>query len=495
MGAFSPRFLMVLLAVVIVVAGCGDARENDKPKVQKKAPAKSEFAEAQKLIARHQELVKSGAPIAEAQRRQFADAYYAVGAVLYRNHRRADSEPYFRQALALSPEHARAMLRLGDLQALKRQFKAAAQAYAQAGRLEPSLRKTVLKRRERLCDFVLAIADQRLADSQIRGAMEVLDFVQKYLADVDGGKASERLKALEPMLRAEALLNAATQDITRSRRDAGYKKLRQLATEYPHSYFGQEANRLLEENGQKIVLHGTATGYKLPPHWRRATTEHFEIYYEKRTALTGMMRYAETAFSKIVTDFGMTDTKWKTRIVVYLFSDDDSWQEFLAMNRDRTMEWSGGFAVPTANEIYLYVTDSKKYLYKRLMPHELTHVLHHRYVGGIGQPLWLKEGLARFQEKGGVKEARDAIDDLVKDGKAFTLSDLFKLTYYPPTAISLFYAQSATVVGFMIDEYGLDRFKEFMFAFAGTNDAAEAIERVYGMSLDTFEQKWDKYVR
>jgi len=116
-------------------------------------------------------------------------------------------------------------------------------------------------------------------------------------------------------------------------------------------------------------------------------------------------------------------------------------------------------------------------------------------VGGIGQPLWLMEGLAVSQEDGGIKEARNAIEDRVKNRAAFGLEKLFRLTYYPSESVHLFYAQSATVVGFMIDEYGLDAFKEFMFAFARTKDTAGVIESVYGISLDTFEEKWEKYVR
>jgi hypothetical protein len=323
----------------------------------------------------------------------------------------------------------------------------------------------------------------------------VLEFVQAFLDDVGGDEARKRLTRLEPLLKAEAALNEARDDLQHFRKDKAYKKLREVATEYPRTYFGQEANRLLEENGQKIVLDQTATGFTLPPSWRRTVTEHFEIYYEKQTGLTGSKRSAEEAYARIVSDFGMDDAQWKTRVTMYLFSDRDSWHEFLAMNGDKAIEWAGGFALPEANEIYLFVTDRKSNLYDEVLPHELTHVLHYRYVGGIAQPLWLVEGLAVSQQKGGVKDACRAIDGLVKDGEAFSLHDLFNLTYYPPYALRVFYAQSATVVGFMIDEYGVEMLKQFLFAFSSTESTEEAIQEVFGISLDTFEEKWEKYLR
>ncbi len=449
----------------------------------------------EQLVARHQALAGQGKEITPAERELYADAYYSVGARLWRQGKRAESEPYFRAVLGLRPDDARAIVRLGDLFALRRQFRPAAEAYARARTLDTGLTDAIEKRRTRLTKTALAIAAQRAADSKIAAAIEALEFVEEFFGDIGGEEARTQLEQVKPLLRAEQLLAEARDELAHYRNEEGYKRLRQIATKYPRTYFAQEANRLLEKNGQKIVLCDTATGYKLPTHWRRTSTEHFEIYYERATGLSGSKRYAEEAFARIVSDFGMDDAAWTTRVTMYLFSDDESWREFLQMNPDTTMEWAGGFALPWANEIYLYVTERRSHLYKHVLPHELTHVLHHRYVGGIEQPLWLMEGLAVSQEKGGVKGARRAIDDLVENNAAFRLAKLFSLTYYPSEAIHLFYAQSATVVGFMIDEYGLDAFKEFMFAFADTHDTVEVIDSVYGISLDTFEEKWEKYAR
>ncbi|MBN1917128.1 MAG: tetratricopeptide repeat protein [Verrucomicrobia bacterium] len=452
-------------------------------------------AEAAEVARQHEEQVASGQQPAEARRKQYAEAYYTSGVTLARRGRYSDAERYFLQTLRLLPNHGRAVLSLGDIYTARRQFKAAAEAYQRAGEFDHTLRHTTTKRRQSLCDTVLAIADQRLNDSWIAGTKEVLDFVQAYLNDVGGNEARTRLAKIAPLLEAENALNAALGDLVRFRKEKAYAKLREVAAKYPHSYFGQEANRLLEENGQKIVLGETATGYALPPHWRRKSTDHFVIYYEKNSGLTGTMRHAEQSYERMVSDFAMNDADWKTRVTIYVFGDDGSWRDFLSMNRGRTMEWAGGFAIPSANEIYLYVTDDKTDLYKGVLPHELAHVLHHRYVGGVNQPLWLKEGLAVSQEKGGVKESRRAVKDIVKANRAFPLEALFRLETYPSQAIGLFYAQSTTVVGFLLDEWGIDKFKQFMFAFARERDVKKVIQSVYGVSLDTFEKKWEKYVR
>lgn len=494
-GLAWPCVLAVCLAAIVCVGGCAKSRKASKEPERDEPRDGLVTAEAAEVAAQHDEQVAAGRQPTKDQRKRYADAYYTSGVALARRGRFAEAEEYFRQALRLWPAHGRAALRLGDIYSAHRQFRAAAEAYQRAGEVDASLRTTVKKRRISLCDYVLAIADQRLNDSSIAGTKEVLDFVQAYLNDVGGDEARERLARIGPLLEAEAALNAARQDLERSPKDAAYRRLREVATKYPRTFFGQEANRLLEENGQRIVLGATASGYALPPHWRRRSTDHFVIYYEKNSGLQGTMHYAEQSYERTVSDFGMDDADWKTRVTIYVFGDDKSWQDFLAMNSDRTIEWSAGFALPSANEIYLYVTDEKSNLYKGVLPHELTHVLHYRYVGGIFQPIWLTEGLAVSQEKGGVKESRRAVKDIVKSHDAFPLEALLRLNSYPSRSINLFYAQSATVVGFMLDEWGIDKLKEFMFAFARAHDTTQVIQSVYGVSLDTFEKKWESYVR
>jgi len=491
------RLCAVLLVVAVLAGGCaGSCTSKDASEEQQKPSRAARLAAWTKRIEEHRELVRQGATLSDEQRELFADAYYGVGVSLFRERKRTEAEAYLREALRLWPKHARAMLRLGDLYAAKREFKAAAQAYEQAGKLDVALRQTVRKRRTRLANLVLLVADQRLRDSQVTGAKQVLEFVETYLGDVAGDEVRERLRALEPLLRAERLLAEGKEAIARHPKDQGYKKLRQVATEYPRTYFAQEANRLLEENGQKIVLHDTATGYKLPPHWRRTTTQHFEIYYEKNAALTGAKRVAEDAFARITRTFGMGDIEWKTRIAVYLFSDDEAWANFVVANKGKAiMEWSAAFAVPWGNEMYMHVSEDKSTLLEHVLPHELAHVMHHRYVGGVYQPIFLKEGIAISMEKDGVKDARDEIERRVQRGAVYPLKQLIGFTEYPERDVRLFYAQSATVVGFIIHTYGLDGLKEFMFAFKDTPNAAVAIEEVFGISLDTFEAKWKKYAR
>lgn len=502
----ATRLLAGCLAALIFLTGCRRSEpRSDKTQADRadstaaiETPAldePSDASSARALIREHHALLKAGTEPTAEQCKRFAEAYHLTGVELSRCGKHQEAEQYLRAALRLDPQHANATLAIGELLAARRQFKAAALAYKRAEELDSKLSSAVAARRRALLQVVLRIADQRAADCAIAGAKQVLDFVHHYLDDVGGDEARARLEQIKPLLRAEELLNSARQDIARFRKPDAYAKLREVAANWPRTFFAQEANRLLEANGQRIVLQATATGFKLPPHWRRTTTEHFEIYHEKPATPTGTMRYAEKAFDKIVADFGMDDADWKTRVTMYLFSDRESWREFLAMNSGLTHEWSGGFAVPSANEIYVYVNERKSNLYRRVLPHELTHVLHHRYVGGADQPLWLKEGLAQHQEKGCVKEARRRMADLVKAGQALPLRALFGLTAAPGDAVRLFYAQSATVVGFMIDEYGLEKLKQFMFAFKGGAEGEEAIASVYGIDLDTFEEKWRKYVR
>ncbi len=481
-GAFLPA--------IVFLSGLPDAG-NLAPVSEAAQPTeRTDVTESLELVRQHRELVTSGKKPSAKQCELFGEAYYDVGRDLYRKGKRKEAGRYYCAALALCPNHGRAAIRLGDVYAAERRYKDAVEAFTRAETLDSRLEGAVKERREKLLEAVLQVADQRLKDCQVAGAKQALDFVERHLADACGDQLGERLKKIEPLLKAEALLNAAKDDFVWHRQADGYTKLRKVATEYPRTYFAQEANRLLEEHGQKVVLQGTATGYALRPHWRRKTTEHFVIYFEKSGVMARTARNAEKAYARIVETFGMADAGWQTRVTMYVFSDEEAWEEFLLENGKRP-EWAAGFAMPHLDEIYLHVTDKTKDLYVDLLPHELAHVLHYRYVGKIYQPRWLKEGIAQMMEKDAVDEARDVLKEYARMDKVYSLRELVSVR---EAYVYLYYAESILLIDFIIKEYGLEKLKELMFAFEDTKSGEEAITKVFGISLDAFEKKWKKYL-
>jgi hypothetical protein len=63
-----------------------------------------------------------------------------------------------------------------------------------------------------------------------------------------------------------------------------------------------------------------------------------------------------------------------------------------------------------------------------------------------------------------------------------------------PRDVSAFYAQSRSVVRFMMDSYGEDRMAAMLKAIDGGQRIERAVQETYGMSLDELEREWRVWI-
>lgn len=122
--------------------------------------------------------------------------------------------------------------------------------------------------------------------------------------------------------------------------------------------------------------------------------------------------------------------------------------------------------------------------------HELTHVV--TAVAGDSAfgslPAWIDEGTAVHsqQDKGGYQ---DAIEEAIDDGEVLSI---FEITAAPGEAdkVSLFYGQSWSIVSFLIDTYGQEKFARVFVEVKSGELLDDALETVYGFDQDGLENAW-----
>ena len=124
------------------------------------------------------------------------------------------------------------------------------------------------------------------------------------------------------------------------------------------------------------------------------------------------------------------------------------------------------------------------------MVHEATHLLMGQAVGSplARVPAWLNEGLATYFEsdsRGREATARRAVRDR-------SLLSLHTMNVVPgkPGEVILFYAQSQSVVRYMINTYGTAHMASLLSAINSGKHVDEAIPQVYGLSLGELELEW-----
>ncbi len=124
------------------------------------------------------------------------------------------------------------------------------------------------------------------------------------------------------------------------------------------------------------------------------------------------------------------------------------------------------------------------------LKHELTHVV----TAAAGEspfgtlPAWLDEGTAVFgqDDPGGF---RDAVEQAIRRGSVFSVR---QITSYPgdPSAVDLFYGQSWSLVKYLNDTYGPEKFAQLFAEIKGGKRIDAALEAAYGFDQDGLDNEW-----
>jgi hypothetical protein len=190
---------------------------------------------------------------------------------------------------------------------------------------------------------------------------------------------------------------------------------------------------------------------------------HFIIYYKNAPLdfIESVAEMAEKYYEEIARDLGYTryvGWTWEDRAKIYIYDSTDDY-----VSSSHQASWSHGSASPQSKVIRTF--PSAHGFFDSTLPHELGHIIFREFVGLKAQvPLWFEEGVAMYQEKAKRWGANDLVKQALKDGRFISLKELS--IHYPMGKMSaedveLFYAESASVVYYLIQELGEHRFVQF----------------------------------
>ncbi|MXY20165.1 MAG: hypothetical protein F4Y49_02390 [Dehalococcoidia bacterium] len=126
--------------------------------------------------------------------------------------------------------------------------------------------------------------------------------------------------------------------------------------------------------------------------------------------------------------------------------------------------------------------------------HELTHLMFDERLDSprAKPPAWLNEGIAMYFEPGGGYRQSDV-------QRAFRSGNLIPLRHMRsvpgrPDDVRLFYSQSASVVRFMMDEFGPERMDTLLTEINEGRKIDEALIATYGVGVDELDRGWRRYL-
>ena len=260
----------------------------------------------------------------------------------------------------------------------------------------------------------------------------------------------------------------------------------------------------------------------LAQEWQELKGEHFVVYFaQNRNFASKVLRKAERDYDRIASDLGYIRYSnfwtWSNRVKIYIHSDHESF-----IKASGQPNWSEGMADYRNKEIHSY-SGSNNFLIA-VLPHEMAHLIFRDFVGFEGEvPLWLDEGVAQWEEEVDKKRIIQATKEFLRQKIFLSLRDLMDLDirFVKDTdqvhlrstlldgqqgfiiidgknLVSLYYMESASLVGFLIERYGTDKFTEFCRQLREGKNLEESLRFTYPTylrNLDDLEEKWIAYLR
>jgi hypothetical protein len=228
--------------------------------------------------------------------------------------------------------------------------------------------------------------------------------------------------------------------------------------------------------------------------WNTEKTQHFIIYYQDADIgfIRGLSNAAEKNYNSIVDELGfrrMNFWSWDNRAKIYIYPNAQEYHK-----ETKKESWSNAV-------VFVYNRTIKSFMgqagfFDSILPHEMTHIIFREFVGAnIILPLWIDEGVASSQEKSNLVGRLKFAKGLIQHGKYIDFdkfSQIYRIIDVQPQA---FYAQSASMIVFLIRHYGKERFVDFSRRLRDGTPWDAALFSVYRLKdLSEMESAWKDFI-
>jgi hypothetical protein len=124
--------------------------------------------------------------------------------------------------------------------------------------------------------------------------------------------------------------------------------------------------------------------------------------------------------------------------------------------------------------------------------HEIAHIVTREATKGpFGIAGWMNEGISVYAQRQLLDNQESALQYAIRNDRVLTFAALnSSATGGIASTVSLYYAQSGSIVRFLVEEYGADKFAELLRTFKDGATQDDAFDRVYGLDALGIENAW-----
>jgi hypothetical protein len=201
---------------------------------------------------------------------------------------------------------------------------------------------------------------------------------------------------------------------------------------------------------------------------------------------------ASRTLDQLESRFGVVSTQ-PMRIVIY--GNERDFNRSLPPN---SAEWIGGQAYPELNLIFAVITpgsgDAQEI--RRMIPHEVSHLALNQATANPynSPPNWLDEGLAVYNQEAVESRFEQILERAVRDGRLIPVRALNSSFPLDPDQALLSYAESWSIVTYIIEEFGDQAMADLIAVFREDASYDDAVERSLGITIDELDAGWKTWL-
>ena len=221
--------------------------------------------------------------------------------------------------------------------------------------------------------------------------------------------------------------------------------------------------------------------------WRDITSGQITLFwYEGNESFAQqLMTAAQDALIRLSDEF---NASLQQPVKFYIYADATALQGALA-NPDT---WTGGITLPAYNTIMIGIAEDNLDWGMRAVAHELGHLV-------VGQiiyspfgtlPTWLSEGTAMNAEGEMASDFQARFNQSISADSLFSVRSIASTFPADASDAKLCYAESYSVVRYLIDNYSSAKLLALLDAFKQGSTDDEALKQIYGFDTDGLNEAW-----
>jgi len=251
---------------------------------------------------------------------------------------------------------------------------------------------------------------------------------------------------------------------------------------------------LKDANGQQFKTPPQTVAYDDTRfQWQKVGKSNVDLFYygSNQARAQKLLNAAVAALAHIKDQIGVSPNKTAK---IYVYDSKDDMGPALVSRSQSYDEMTTTLGVLVSKDTLLLLGSAEGAT--QTIAHELTHLV----VGQATQnpfqaplPRWLDEGLAMYNEGSLPGYNKDALDEAIATDTLISVRSLSAYTG-DPNQVNLFYAESYSVIDYLLSQYGRDKMVALLNDFKAGAYQDDALQKVYGFGLEGLDAKWRAWV-